>query len=595
MRRRITTILAAALFAGLAVGTIPASGPATAAVGPGEDRQISSPAAWWTYTGVDATFVADRLAANGARLTDIKVESASPLLFTVTMVKNDGAYGSAWYWYYGQTAAQVLSTASANNARPIAINGYNTANGVRFATVMVSNTGANAEPWSFFYGTPSFIGSQVTASAKMVSFGRIQGTGFYTALLGSNTGTDATGGWWWYYGQSMAALQSLSQANGARLVDLDRNNDTGTYNAIMYKNPTGTKWHVYTGYKPSALVSKALQDGQRLFDVTPYYSGGTKYLAAVGVNNLNALSTKLQGQVESKLDSGSYGFFLKQVGGSELAGLQTRTYFEPASSLKVLYHLKSIDAQEGGVLDSAPITYHYNNLADPKDGNICPDNYGTTTTTNLKTADSKMMWNSDNRMTRGILEKYGKASMLSLAAQLGMTNTSINHNIGCPTAATHNWTTLSDLSKVYEGFQNGSVVSTPTWRAEFRNRMLNENNFGYKDAVCPTVQEEAAKLGKSAAVATSFCNAMTWIAKGGSYTYGSSTYPVKVDWSGENLTGVPFKLLGRTSPKFFTFGYFVNNLELNSDAEKTVSSTALGTLYKEAIRPQIRAALLSGW
>jgi hypothetical protein len=592
MRRTITTLVAA-LVAGLALSTVPASGPATAAVGPGEDRQISSPTAWWTYTGVDATYVANKLAANGARLTDIKVESASPLLFTVTMMKNDGAYGSAWYWYYGQTAAQVLSTASANNARPIAIHGYNTSDGIRFATVMVSNTGANAEPWSFFYGTPSYIGSQITSSAKMVSFGRIQGTGYYTALLGSNTGTDATGGWWWYYGKSMADLSSIASANGARLVDLDRNNDTGTYNAIMYKN-TGTKWRWYTGYTPSALVTKSLQDGERLFDVTPYYSGGTKYLAAVGVNNLNALWTKLQGQVESSLDSGSYGFFFKQLGGSALAGLQQVKQFEPASSLKVLYHLKSIDAQEGGVPDSASITYHYNNLSDPNDKDICPDSYASTATTDLKSADAKMMWNSDNRMTRGILEKYGKASMLALASQIGMTSTAINHNIGCPTSATHNWTTLSDLSKVYESFQNGSVVSTSTWRIEFRNRMLNQNWAGFRDAICPIVQEEATNLGKSAQVATDFCNAMTWVAKGGSYGYGSS-YPYKVDWSGVNLTGVPFKSAGITAPKFFTFGYFVNNLELYSDSEKSSASTSLGTLYKEAIRPQIRAALLSGW
>jgi len=590
--KKLTAMLGIAVAVAGAASLVPAATPASAAVGPGEDRQISSPAGWWTYTGVDASFVSSQLSANGARLTDIKVEGGSPLKFTVTMVRNTGAYGSAWWWYYGQTASQVVSTGNANNARPIAIHGYNTADGVRFATVYVSNTGANAEPWSFYYGTPSYIGSQ-TAGKRMVSFGRIQGTSYYTALFGTNSGTDATG-WWWYYGQSTSQLQSLATANGARLVDLDRNNDTGTYNAIMYKNTGGPKWRFYNGYSASGLVNKALQDGQRLFDVTPYYVGASKYFAAVGVNNLNALESKLDSQIAGKLDSGSHGFYFKQVGGSQQAGLLSTRQFEPASSLKVLYHLKSIDAEEGGTTtDATSITYHYKNLADPADGNICPDQYATTTTTNLKNADQQMMWNSDNRMTRGILEKYGKSAMLSLASSIGMTGTSINHNIGCATP--HNYTTLYDLGRVYESFQNGSVVSNATWRANFRSRMLNQGNFsGFKTAICPVVQQEAASLGKSSTVATNFCDAMNWIAKGGSYQYGGS-YPYTVDWSGANLTGVPFKSGGVVSPKYFTFGYFVNGLQLNSDTEKNSVSTALGTLYPEALRPQIRAALLSGW
>ena len=590
MRLKKITAITASLLAGLSVGLAPFGQQASASVGPGEDRQISSPTGWWTYTGADATYIADKLSANGARLTDIKVEGGSPLKFTVTMVQNSGAYGTGWWWYYGQTAAQVLSTASANNARPIAIHGYNTADGIRFATVMVSNTGANAEPWSFYYGTPSYIGSQVTSGSRMVSFGRIQGTSSYTALLGSNTGSDATG-WWWYYGKSTAQLQSLADSNGARLVDLDHNDDTGTYNAIMYSG--GPKWRFYTGYSMSGVVSKAAQDGQRLFDVSPYYSGGSKYVAAVGVDNMNALESKLDGQLTSKLDSGSHGFYLKKVGGGQYAGLLQSQQFEPASALKVLYHLKSIDAQESGVLSDASITYHFNNMSDPKDKDICPDNYATTTTTDLKNADSQMMWKSDNRMTRGILEKYTKSSMLALASSIGMTGTTINHNIGCLTP--HNTTTLSDLSKVYEAFQNGSVVSDTDWQAVFRIRMLNESNYGgFKAAICPIVQQEATSLGKSSTVATNFCNAMTWIAKSGSYQYGSS-YPYTVDWSETSLTGVPFKSGGVTTPKAFTFGYFVNGLQLNSDAEKTSASDALGTLYPEAMRAQIRAALQSGW
>jgi hypothetical protein len=50
--------------------------------------------------------------------------------------------------------------------------------------------------------------------------------------------------------------------------------------------------------------------------------------------------------------------------------------------------------------------------------------------------------------------------------------------------------------------------------------MLNQSNYaGFKKAICPVVNQEAAKLGKSSSVAIAFCNAMTWIARGGSYGY----------------------------------------------------------------------------
>lgn len=600
-RTKLMSTLGAFLL-GLSVAAVPGAAPATAvatphaaslaiSVGPGEDRQISVPASWWTYNGVSAATVSSLLSSNGARLTDIKVESTTPT-FTVTMVKNSGAYASGWWWYYGLTATQVVNTANANNARPTVVHGYNTASGPRFAVIMISNTGANAEAWSFYYGTPSYLAGKITSSNKMVSFGRIQGTSYYTAVFGSNTSTNATG-WWWYFGKSMAQLSSLANTNHARLVDLDRNNSTGTYNGLMYSN-SGTRWKWYTGYSATGLVNKALQDGQRLMDVSPYYVSGNKRFAAIGTNNLNALGSKLQSQIAPKLDSGAWGFYLRQVSGGQLAGLLQSNKFEPASALKVLYHFKSIDAQEGGVLDSASVTYHYN-TADPTNAGICPDNYATTLTTNLKNADQQMMWNSDNRMTRGILEKYGKPAMLSQASTLGMTSTAINHNIGCPTAATHNWTSLTDLGKLYENFQLGSIITTATWKANFRSRMLNQSNFnGFKNTICPVVQQEASKLGKSATVATNFCNKMTWIAKGGSYQYGGA-FPYTVDWSSFSLTGVPFKARGVIVSKYFSYGHWINNVQLNSSAEKTSVSTALATLYPAALRPQIKAALQSGW
>ena len=76
--------------------------------------------------------------------------------------------------YYNQTAAEVGANLNANNARPIEIEPYNTPSGLRFAVVMVSNTGMAGK------------------------------------------------GYWWFYNQTAASIGTFASANNARVVDIDR-------------------------------------------------------------------------------------------------------------------------------------------------------------------------------------------------------------------------------------------------------------------------------------------------------------------------------------------------------------------------------------
>ena len=561
---------------------------ASAAVGSADDRQLSATTGWWSYTNVSAATVNSLLSTNGARITDISVADASGPTFNVVMVRNSGSYAvSGWWWYYGLTSSQVGSNLSANNARLVSAQAYSTSSGTRYAVAMVANTGANQKAWWWYTNiSASNLSSQLSSkSARLVHLSQYPGTSNFVAVLVSNTGTNNIG-WWWYHHVSTSTISSRLSTNNARLVDLSRNSD-GTWNAVMYKN-SGTRWYWYTGQNLTTAVNRAAQQGQRIIDVTRY---GTTF-AVVSTRNLSATNEKLWNIIGPKVDSGAYGFYLKQVGGSTLASLQHTKQYEPASALKVLYHAKSIREQAlGNTTDSTSVTYHYKNLSDSKDGNICPDDFATTTTTNLKNADTLMMQVSDNRMTRGILELYGKPAMASYATSLGLTSTAINHNIGCPTSATYNRTTLSDLGKVYEAFQNGTVTSSSTWKTQFRSRMLNQTNFsGFKSSICPVVNQEASSLGKSSSVATSFCNAMTWIAKGGSYQYGG-TLPYKVSRDNVSLTGVPYKSSGVTSPRYYVFGEYVDQTTINSSTESSAVDSARSQLYREAMRPYIRAAL----
>jgi hypothetical protein len=122
--------------------------------------------------------------------------------------------------------------------------------------------------------------------------------------------------------------------------------------------------------------------------------------------------------------------------------------------------------------------------------------------------------------------------------------------------------------------------------------MLNDSNYEpqYHNSICGIVSQEATALGKSAATATSFCNAMTWIAKGGSYQYADN-FPYTVSWDGLSLTGVPYKSAAVVAPKYFVFGEFVDGTSIGSQGEADSVNNARSKLYQEALRPYIHAAL----
>jgi hypothetical protein len=565
------------------------AGSAQASIGPGDDRQLTTPTSWLTATGVTAAQLTSYLSANSARLTSLQVESSTPT-FNAVMVKNSSDYNSSWWWYYGQTETQVYSLLSTNHARLISASAYSTSSGVRYAVVMVSNSAANAKASWWYHGTATDIAAQLTTNkARLIELSPYPGGG-YVAIMVDNTGSNATS-WWWYHDVSAATLNSRISTNHARLIDVTRNSD-GTYNAVMYSN-SGTRWYWYRDLSPSAAVTKANQLGERIIDAYSYAKGGTKYEAVIMTRNTDAASEKLWHVIAPAVDSGAYGFYLKQMGGKTLASLQSTTQYEPAGALEILYHAKSIHEESlGNTNDATVITYHYSDRADPNDGGICPDEHATTTTTNLKNADTLMMQNSDNRMARGILEKYTSTAMLNYASSLGLTSTQMNHNIGCPTATTHNKTTLVDLGKIYEAFQTGAVTANTTWTDQFRSRMLNEKNYSpaFQDSICTIVNQEATALGKSAATATAFCDAMTWIAKGGSYQYADA-FPYSVSWNGLSLTGVPYKSSGVLAPRYFIFGEFVDGTTIDSQAEADSVNAARGRLYQEAMRRYIHAAL----
>jgi hypothetical protein len=591
MRKKFSSLLTAAALVGATLAVVVAPLPASAGVGPGEDREIVSPTGWWSYSNATEAQVSNLVNTNQARLTDVKVTyvNGTPK-FTVAMVRHAGPYASSWTWHYGQSPTGLVNWALAHNERPTSVQCYLHAGATQCASVMIDNTGANAQAWSFYCGTISYLKSKIVRTNRMASFGRILGTSQYTAVFVDNTNTDNISSWHYYYGHTLADLDNLALSTNERIVDLDRN-ASGTFNAITYANPAGAGWYTYYNASLSTLVAKAQQMGQRIFDVTPYPSGNTTLYAVVMVNNMNALSSTVWSTLGSKVPNGHYGFLLKQVGGPTLASLQTGVQFEPASSLKVLYHYKTIvSEQAGNTHDGDPVSYT-KDPAHPGNGDICPDDFNSTGATTLGNADTLMMQQSDNRMTKGVLAKYGKTAMLNEAAHLGMTHTEIHHNIGCPTDTTHNYTSLGDLSALYSAYQQKKDITNSTWRSNFRIRMLNDTNYTpFKTSFCSLVSTEAVSMGKSA-IAGAFCAAVTWIAKGGSYQYGNDDVTDPISWSNGSLTSLPFKTGEVITPTSYFYGDYFDEVHFSTAAKKTALANARTTAFNAAMRPYVDAAL----
>ena len=243
-----------------------------------EDNENSTPTAWWFYTGQSLNDISSTLTAKNARITDIDVDSSSGSAFTVTYVQNTGSYARQWWWYVGIDAPTLAKNLTANNARLISLKAYDTGGGnIRFAVAMISNTGANAKKWWYYFGQTS---DQVTAqlkanNARLTALQSYSSNGqtYYSCIMIANTGSDAKS-WWWYFNNSPSSITSLLTTNKARLLDLTPAGN-GNFNAVMESCSSGCpSWWWYYGQDMNGVLAEAQNNGARAVNVSPYQNCG---------------------------------------------------------------------------------------------------------------------------------------------------------------------------------------------------------------------------------------------------------------------------------------------------------------------------------
>jgi hypothetical protein len=248
--------------------SLPGGGPgASPNVAPADDRVNATPTSWWTYYGVDATGVSNLLNANGARPTDIRVLSASPLRFSVTMVRNLGAYQSGYWWYYGITMTQVNSFLSANNARLISAVRY----GNVYAVVMVPNTGPNARAWGWCDTDFAGIGTCVGTNARLITLEAYAANRFVIIFVANTENY----GWCWYVGTNRDGLAGF--CGGQSIVDVSANPD-GSLNVVSVAAPQQDAVGVFDS--PDSVVGCGVDNATRPLFTAPYQSAGATFWVA---------------------------------------------------------------------------------------------------------------------------------------------------------------------------------------------------------------------------------------------------------------------------------------------------------------------------
>jgi hypothetical protein len=534
------------------------------------DRYSQNLTAWWWMTNASPDVINDKV-REGYRLSDLEVRSSSPK-FAATFVHNSGVYGRTWWWYFGLTSGQVGDKLDENGARLIDLERYTVGGKTRYAVIMVLNSGPAAKTWWYYFNvSTSFVANKVDdKKARIVDLEtrKTNGKFRHDVILIKNKGVDASA-WWWYVNVTPDFIADKLNKNKARLIDIERNGNR--FDVVMERNK-GQYWWWYYGKTAAQVQEAANQNGARIYRIEPYVTGGKTRYAAIMINDLDAVTTKLRNIMAKGVGAGRYGVYLKPVGQSAVVALQSSAVFEPASAIKVVHHLTELRQVMLGLdalSDNDFEWYHYpgqdTSGACPKASDETPANLQVST---VQFGLTTMMKNSDNRTTRGFQLRFGgNPSLNATAALAGMDDTELRQVLGCGFRnGLRNDLTLVDAGKLYEGVIDGSVLNdTNGARAAFWSSMIG-GPINPNGAIAAIVKDEAAKLGVTAMNTQRFLAAFSTWSKGGSYdvcpTSGACSPPYEYIRSLAGRAVIPFRVAGGVSPVNYVFGRFVEKLTL---------------------------------
>lgn len=557
-----------------------------------DDRWNDQPTGWTYLYGATTAQIAD-LVSDGQRV--FNAERVGVNSYDVIGVTNSGEYAvTGSTTVYTQTGTALSNYLNNNNRRLLDLEPYESGGTENFVAVTVPNSGATAvAEWGWLYRVSAqtvidWI-EDTTPALRLVDLDvyTLNGTKYYSAVAVRNTGSQFQN-WWYYIGATAGEITTALTQNDARLIDIEVDTpptigQSARYTAIMVgENPGGGWW--YPSLSSSQVTDMLNQNGARLTCLERFQDafGNTRFAVAM-VDNANAETRRVRGLLDDETADGVYGFKVKQVGGPVIASLNESFAFEPASMIKILHGVYSIDRCAAG-LDSLSNTLLNDDTCNP---NECPSTNPSGCNATNETVEQvlrRMLRVSDNNSTREMALRYGVANLNNFAASFGLDETQLNHTLGCLCQEDYDYNLFSarDAVDLYEGIADGTFFSQ-TWQDELFSIMNNYDELG-NSRITSIINQEAAGTNLTSAEITQFRNAFNSANKGGGYGCGNREWRTDGGWA-----SIPFKI---TQPFPLTIN---REYALAIFMHDTTSPTATETynIFWELIRTPIRDALES--
>ena len=542
---------------------------------------LTTPVASAWLTGVNQQAIDNQNNA-GFRIVDIEVETANPITFSAAFVRNAGSYAKAWWWNYGMTDGNVNSMLASNNARLIDLEPYSTPAGVRFAAVMVSNTGADfASDHGWQFGlTGSQLGSWIGANQdkRIIDLQpyTIGGNSFYACVWVQNSGTQQSA-WWILYGTSMSTINNFLGPNNARLIDLEEDS-SGTFSALMVPGDGKSTYHL-TNLQLSQVGRYIDQFASRIIDIErkTFFLIGNRYSIILRQND-NDLAIASNNAMRAQLPLGaSSGLSLVRLDGtfSTEAGVKETSVFEPASLMKTAHLFSAMLQIVAGNDNLTNAVAHYTGL-----NGSCPTGTGPVSRSYYWLL-KRMMEQSSNTATETVRARMGTPLIESTMAFIGAGNVRLNHTLGCLCGNPRNEATLMDFANIHRAVANGGIGA---YEDDFHEIMLNSSSFGMGSFGTGSIlSSELSSSTLPLLTRQTFANGVSFAHKGGSYSCPAT--PEQHRSQGVYIR-LPYRSGCDTNYREYFLGAWVNDATTSSTAENAVGA-GMVELYRHLLQEAI--------
>lgn len=561
---------------------------------------LDTPAGWTYLYGATSANITTEINAGRRPFTIQRVAANS---YDVVTVANSGDYAVAGFgtgnMHYNRTVAQMGTDLA--NRRLVSLDCYEVSGQTMVTGISIPNSGVG---WGWLVGqTRQQIIDWVedTTPALRItdlSIYNVGGQKYYAAVAVYNQGSQFQS-WWWYFDQTEEQIADLLEANSARLIDIELETaptlfTPARFACVMVAQNPGAGWF-YGSLSDQQVNGIVAQTGGRLTSLHRYTTalGATRYAVSL-VDNANDQTRRVRDYMAASATTGAYGFQLKQVGGPVLASLNENFVFEPASSMKIVHGSYAIRQCALGNRTLDGLIWVPNRCTDTYQNNVCPDDsYNCDPGYEpISTTIRRMLQNSHNGRTHTLEELFGRTTLNSYADNtLQLTNTQINHTLGCLCGEPFNTTTAGELTSIYEKIANNTLFNED-WEDELYALMGNTTAFGYGAnpgnwfyTLGQIINQEAAATDLTSREVTAFREALRYATKGGGYACGDLRWRSAAGWA-----RIPFKVyfLGQwvTIEREYALTTFVHD---GADPGAEVAYPAAEELLRELIRQALQS------